>query len=74
MPPDARYILECVEGVDGFYGASSMERLPTEVAITDQVKQFTKLKLPSSAGRGWLVPYKTVAPNLRCSALGKLNI
>ena len=45
MPDDARYILEHVEGVDGFYGASSMERLPTETAITDQVKNFTKLKL-----------------------------
>lgn len=45
MPDDARYILQRVEGVDGFYGASSMERLPTEVAITDQVRQFTKLKL-----------------------------
>ena len=45
MPDDARYILEHVDGVDGFYGASSMERLPTEAAITDQVKNFTKLKL-----------------------------
>ncbi len=49
MPDDARYILERVEGVDGFYGASSMERLPTETAITDQVKQFTKLKLTHKA-------------------------
>jgi len=45
MPDDASYILEHVDGVDGFYGASSMERLPTEVAITDQVEKFTKLKL-----------------------------
>ena len=49
MPDDARYILERVEGVDGFYGASSMERLPTETAITDQVRQFTKLKLTHKA-------------------------
>lgn len=49
MPDDARYILEHVEGVDGFYGASSMERLPTETAITDQVRQFTKLKLTDKA-------------------------
>ncbi len=49
MPDDARYILERVEGVDGFYGASSMERLPTEAAITDQVRQFTKLKLTGKA-------------------------
>lgn len=49
MPEDAHYILERVEGVDGFYGASSMERLPTEVGITDQVKKFTKLRLASPA-------------------------
>ncbi len=49
MPDDARYILERVDGVDGFYGASSMERLPTETAITDQVRQFTKLKLTDKA-------------------------
>jgi len=49
MPDDANYILERIEGVDGFYGASSMERLPTETAITDQVRQFTKLKLTHKA-------------------------
>ena len=45
MPDDAAYILERVDSVDGFYGASSMERLPTEIAITDQVKKFKRLKL-----------------------------
>jgi len=45
-PEDASRVFECVPGVDGFYGASSMERLPTEVAITKQVKTFTKLRLP----------------------------
>ncbi len=49
MPDDARCILERVDGVDGFYGASSMERLPTETAITDQVRRFTKLKLTHKA-------------------------
>lgn len=43
MPEDARYIFENVNEVDGFYGASSMERLPTETAITDQIKQFKSL-------------------------------
>jgi len=43
MPEDARYIFENVTEVDGFYGASSMERLPTETAITDQIKQFKSL-------------------------------
>ncbi|MDA0817823.1 MAG: phosphoenolpyruvate hydrolase family protein, partial [Planctomycetota bacterium] len=28
-----------------FYGASSMERLPTEVAVTEQVRQFTSVRL-----------------------------
>ncbi len=40
MPDDAAYVLERVNGVDGFYGASSMERLPTEIAITEQIKKF----------------------------------
>ena len=39
MPDDAQYILERVKGVDGFYGASSMERLPTEIAITEQIRK-----------------------------------
>ncbi len=44
-PADARYVLERTRGIAGFYGASSMERLPTEVAITDRVREFTTLKL-----------------------------
>jgi len=44
-PDDAQYILDRCAGVEGFYGASSMERLPTEIAITGQVRQFEKLKL-----------------------------
>jgi predicted TIM-barrel enzyme len=32
--------------VHGFYGASSMERLPVEVAIADRVREFTSLRLP----------------------------
>ncbi len=43
-PEDASYILERVPEVDGFYGASSMERLPTEVAMTHQVKRFTEIR------------------------------
>jgi predicted TIM-barrel enzyme len=46
MPADAQYVIDRCKGVDGFYGASSMERLPAEVAITNQVKQFVGLKLP----------------------------
>jgi predicted TIM-barrel enzyme len=45
-PEDARFLLDRVPLVDGFYGASSMERLPTEVAITQQVRDFAGLRLP----------------------------
>jgi predicted TIM-barrel enzyme len=43
-PADAAYILERTHGVVGFFGASSMERLPTEVAITETVRRFKALK------------------------------
>jgi predicted TIM-barrel enzyme len=49
-PDDARFILERCTRVDGFYGASSMERLPTEVAITEQVRQFGRLRLGQRKG------------------------
>jgi len=49
MPEDAEYILEAVDGVDGFYGASSMERLPTEVAITEQIKRFKSIRFKKEA-------------------------
>ncbi|MBU6293564.1 MAG: phosphoenolpyruvate hydrolase family protein [Planctomycetes bacterium] len=42
-PEDARFVLERVPECDGFYGASSMERLPTEVAIRDTVARFKAL-------------------------------
>jgi predicted TIM-barrel enzyme len=44
MPEDAEYVLKNTEGVHGFYGASSMERLPTEVAITEQMKKFKAIR------------------------------
>jgi predicted TIM-barrel enzyme len=44
-PEDARFILkECPE-CNGFYGASSMERLPTEQALTETTRQFKKIKI-----------------------------
>ena len=43
-PSDAQYILDHTEGIVGFYGASSMERLPVEPAIRDRVREFTELK------------------------------
>jgi predicted TIM-barrel enzyme len=44
-PPDAQYILKHARDIDGFYGASSMERLPTERAIKEQTQKFTQLSL-----------------------------
>jgi predicted TIM-barrel enzyme len=44
-PADAQFILDRVPAVDGFYGASSMERLPTEIAIARQVREFVGLKV-----------------------------
>lgn len=44
-PEDAQYILDHTEGIVGFYGASSMERLPVEPAISGRVRQFTELRL-----------------------------
>lgn len=43
-PADAQYILDRTEGIVGFYGASSMERLPVEPAIRDRVHEFTQLR------------------------------
>jgi predicted TIM-barrel enzyme len=48
-PEDAQYILDHTEGIVGFYGASSMERLPVEPAITGRVREFTELR--PKAGR-----------------------
>ncbi len=42
-PSDAEYILKHSEHVHGFYGASSMERLPTEIALTAQTKSFKSI-------------------------------
>lgn len=46
-PSDARYIFENTEGIVGFYGASSMERLPVETAITARIREFTELSVKS---------------------------
>lgn len=42
-PDDAEYVLKNTEGVVGFFGASSIERLPTEKAIQDQAREFTEI-------------------------------
>lgn len=43
MPADAEYVLRNTTLCNGFYGASSMERLPTEVALTEQTKAFKRV-------------------------------
>jgi predicted TIM-barrel enzyme len=42
-PDDAAYILKHCPGCNGFYGASSMERLPTEVALTETTRRFVQI-------------------------------
>jgi predicted TIM-barrel enzyme len=42
-PEDAAYVLERTDGVVGFFGASSMERLPTETAMTENMRRFKAL-------------------------------
>jgi predicted TIM-barrel enzyme len=47
-PDDAQYILDHTEGIVGFYGASSLERLPVEPAITDRMREFGELRFRQS--------------------------
>ncbi|HCF51074.1 MAG TPA: hypothetical protein DER60_12385 [Syntrophomonas sp.] len=44
-PADAQYVLSHTRGVDGFFGASSIERLPTETAIKNQTIAFKNIRL-----------------------------
>jgi len=44
-PSDAEYVLHRTKGVHGFYGASSMERLPVEKAITETMKAYKAIRL-----------------------------
>ncbi len=48
-PDDAEYVLARTKGIVGFYGASSMERLPTEWAITENAKRFKRIRLSQSS-------------------------
>ena len=51
MPADASYVLDRCPGCNGFYGASSMERLPTEVAIAEQTREFKRIARGAQAAR-----------------------
>jgi len=46
-PDDAQYVLERTRGVVGFFGASSMERLPTEIALTENMRRFKGVRTAS---------------------------
>jgi predicted TIM-barrel enzyme len=48
MPEDAEYVLRKASGIHGFCGASSVERLPTELAIKAQISKFKQIKLSDS--------------------------
>lgn len=51
LPEDAQFILDRCPDVVGFYGASSMERLPTEAGIAAQVRKFGALRPASAQGK-----------------------
>lgn len=51
-PREAAEVIAEVQGVDGFLGASSMERLPTEVAMIEHMSSYTQIRLPARAGQG----------------------
>jgi predicted TIM-barrel enzyme len=44
-PEDAAHVLERTTGIAGFFGASSMERLPTEVAMTENMRRFKTISI-----------------------------
>ncbi len=48
MPDDAAYVLANTDGVVGFFGASSMERLPTETAMTENMRRFKDIPVDAS--------------------------
>ncbi len=47
-PDDAAHVLEQTDGIVGFFGASSMERLPTEIAITETMRRFKAIPAGTS--------------------------
>jgi predicted TIM-barrel enzyme len=49
MPDDAGYVLKRTKNCHGFYGASSMERLPVETALTEQTRRFKEISFQGSA-------------------------
>lgn len=50
-PAEAAEVIAEVPGVDGFLGASSMERLPTEIAMVDHMSAYTRITVPPRTAR-----------------------
>jgi predicted TIM-barrel enzyme len=50
-PEDAAFILEHCPAIHGFYGASSMERLPVETALTEQTRRFKQISRSPAKGK-----------------------
>jgi predicted TIM-barrel enzyme len=48
-PADAQYVIEHTTGIVGFFGASSMERLPSEIAMTENMKRFKSIPIQEPA-------------------------
>jgi len=48
-PGDAQYVIENTTGIVGFFGASSMERLPSEIAMTENMKRFKSISIEEAA-------------------------
>ncbi|MFC2624239.1 MAG: phosphoenolpyruvate hydrolase family protein [Propionibacterium acidifaciens] len=48
-PEDAQYVLDHTEGITGFYGASSVERFPTEIGIREQTGRFKAITFARKA-------------------------
>ena len=46
-PDEAAEVIRDVPGVQGFLGASSMERMPTEVAMVEHMSRYTRIPLPA---------------------------
>lgn len=68
LPEHAQYILDRCPDVVGFYGASSMERLPTEAGIAAQVRRFAELRPASSHLRSTRAPLGELATTIDPSA------
>jgi predicted TIM-barrel enzyme len=49
LPADAQHVIARTTGIVGFFGASSMERLPTETAMTENMKRFKAISIEESA-------------------------